>query len=52
MTLFDRKNLKQHIYPAPNPADYLAALDAMADMICPGRVCDLKGPALHEELIA
>ena len=27
-------------------------LDAMADMICPGRVCDLKGPALHEELIA
>ena len=52
MNLFNRKTLKQNIYPAPNSADYLAALDARADMIRPGRVCDLKEPALHEELIA
>jgi hypothetical protein len=52
MNLFNQKTLKRHIKPAPVPADLLAALDAWADMIRPGRVYALKEPALHEELIA
>ncbi|WP_395830229.1 hypothetical protein [Elstera sp.] len=52
MNLFNQKTLKRHIKPAPVPADHLAALDAWADMIRPGRVYALKEPALHEELIA
>lgn len=52
MNLFNRKTLKQHIKPAPIPADHLAALDAWAEMIRSGRVYALKETALHGQFAA